>query len=121
MDKANRIAGVKDVITHLDNCQARFVGRCDGCVDSQPQPQPVKDPIRLGDIMPVGFGDDRMIYDELMEEDGRKWNDYGQQWVGKEGKKDGFVSTLTRMTSVLLEGSRFGGDRAGSGRWISKK
>ena len=26
------------------------------------------------------------------------------QWVGKEGKKDGFVSTLTRAVSILPEG-----------------
>ena len=29
---------------------------------------------------------------------------HGVEWVGKEGKKDGFVSTLTRMVSVLPEG-----------------
>ena len=30
--------------------------------------------------------------------------DHGPQWVGKEGKKDGFVSTLTRTVSILPEG-----------------
>ena len=80
------------MIAHLDNCQARFVARC------------VEVPTKLGNIMPVAFGDDRMIDDELTEEDGRKWNDHGPQWVGKEGKKAGFVSTLTRMASVLPEG-----------------
>ena len=28
MDKVNRMAGVEDVPTYLDNCQARFVARC---------------------------------------------------------------------------------------------
>ena len=55
--------------------------------------------------MPVGFGDERMLDDELAEEgDGRRWDDHGPQWVAKEGKKDGFVSTLTRMVSILPEG-----------------
>ena len=40
--------------------------------------------------------------DELAEEgEGRRWNDHGPEWVGKEGKKDGFVSTLPRMVSIL--------------------
>ena len=61
----------------------------------------VEDTSKFGDIMPVGFGDDGMIDDELAEESGRRrWNDHGAQWVGKEGKKDGFVSTLT----ILPEG-----------------
>ena len=41
-DKVNRMAGVEDGTTHLDNCQARFVAR-------------------LGDIVPVGFGDEGVI------------------------------------------------------------
>ena len=41
------MAGVEDVPTHLDNCQVRFVARC------------VEDPSKLGDIMSVGFGDER--------------------------------------------------------------
>ena len=45
----------------------------------------VEDPTKLGEIMPV-FGDDRFIDDDLTEEDGRRWNDHGPQWVGKEGK-----------------------------------
>ena len=55
--------------------------------------------------MPVEFGDDRMRVDEFAEEGkGRRWNDHGPEWVNKEGKKDGFVSTLTRMVSILPEG-----------------
>ena len=50
-----------------------------------------------------------MIDDELTEEDCRMWNDHCPQWVGKEGKRDGFVSTLTRMVSVLPEGKPFWG------------
>ena len=47
--------------------------------------------------MSVGFED------ELAEEgEGRRWNDHGPQWV--DGKKDGFVSTLTRAVSILPEG-----------------
>ena len=92
MDKVNQMTGVEDVITHLDNNQAGLVARG------------VEDPTKLGDIMPVGFGDENMIDDELTEEDGRMWNDHGVQWVDKEGKKDGFVSTLTRMVSILPEG-----------------
>ena len=38
MDKVNRMAGVEDVPTYLDNCQARFIARC------------VEDPTKLGDI-----------------------------------------------------------------------
>ena len=65
----------------------------------------VEDPSKLGDIMLVGFGDERTLDDELAEEgDGRRWNDHGPQWVGKEGKKDRFVSTLTRAVSILPEG-----------------
>ena len=89
MEKVNQMAGFEDVVTHLDNCQAPFVARC--VEDSE-----------LGNIMPVGFGDNRMIDDEMTEE-GRVWNDHGPQWVGREGKKDGFVSTLTRMVSFLPE------------------
>ena len=69
------------------------------------------DPSRLGDIMPVGFGDEGggVIVDEFVEEGaGRRWNDHGSCWVGKEGKKDGFVSTLTRS---YRRGSPSGGDR----------
>ena len=92
-DKVNWMARVEDVNTHMDNKQARFVARC------------VEDPSKLGDIMPVGFGDDNMLDDELAEEeDGRAWNDHGPQWVGKEGKKDRFVSTLTSAVSILPEG-----------------
>ena len=60
------------------NNQVRFMARC------------VEDPSRLGDIMPVGFEDEGggAIDDEL------------------EGKKDGFVSTLTRS---YQKGSLFGG------------
>ena len=54
--------------------------------------------------MPVGFGDDNMLDDEVAEEEGgRAWNDHGPQWVGKEGKEDRFVSTLTRAVSILPE------------------
>ena len=65
----------------------------------------VEDPSKLGDIMPVGFGDNSMLDDELAEEGGRRrWDYHGPQWVNKEGKKDGFVSTLTRAVSLLPEG-----------------
>ena len=98
MEKVNQMAArVEDMETHLDNCQTRFVARC------------MEDPSKLGDIMPVGFRDESMMDDELTEEgDGRRWDDHGPQWVGQ---KDGFVSTLTRMTSVLPEGKPvfFGG------------
>ena len=47
-DKVNQMAGVEDVPTHLDNNQVRFVGR------------QVEDPSKLGDMMPVGFGDERV-------------------------------------------------------------
>ena len=56
----------------------------------------VEDPSKLGDIMPVGFGDERVLDDELAEEeDGRRWDDHGPQWVNREGKRDGFVSILS--------------------------
>ena len=46
-----------------------------------------------------------MLDDEFAEDgDGRKWDDHGPQWVNREGEKDGFVSTLTRMVSILPEG-----------------
>ena len=65
----------------------------------------MEDPSKLGDIMPMGFSDERMANDELVEEgEERRWNDHGPEWVGKEGKKNGFVSTLTRMVSILPEG-----------------
>ena len=73
----------------------------------------MEDPTKLGDLLPVGFGDvgGGVVDDELAEEgEGRKWNDHGPQWVAKEGKKDRFMSTLTRMVSILLEGKPlFGG------------
>ena len=37
------------------------------------------------------------------EGEGRRWNDHGPQWVGKERKKDGFVLTLTCVVSILPE------------------
>ena len=64
-DKVNQMAGVEDVPTHLDNCQVRLVART------------VEDPSKLGDMMPIGFGDGRVLDDELAEEgDGRRWNDH---------------------------------------------
>ena len=33
----------------------------------------------------------------------KKAHDHGPQWVAKEGKKDGFTSTLIRMVSILPE------------------
>ena len=72
--------------------------------------------------MPVGFGHETQIDGELKEGDGRRWNDHGLQWVGKEGKKDGFVSTLTRMTSYCRRGNHYGGvnvRKLKSWRWIS--
>ena len=93
------MAGVEDVPTHLDNNQVQFVVR------------QVEDPSKIGDMLPVGFSDDAMLDDKLTEEgEGRRWNDHGLQWVAKEGKKDGFVSTLTRIVSTLPEGKPlFGG------------
>ena len=98
-EKVNQMAGVEDILTYLDNTQVRFVA------------QQVEDPSKLGDMLPVGFGDDAMLDDELVEEgEGRRWNDHGPQWVATEGKKDGFVSTLTCMVSILPEGKPlFGG------------
>ena len=61
-EKINQIARVESVDIHMDNNQARFVARCE------------EDPYRLGDMMPVGFGEGRMMDDELGEEgDGRRW------------------------------------------------
>ena len=75
-EKVFQMAGVEDARTHLDNNQARSVARC------------VEDPSKLGDIMPVGFGDTRMIIDEFAEEgEGRRWDNHGPQWVAKEGKR----------------------------------
>ena len=57
----------------------RFVARC------------VKDPTKLGDMLPVGFGDAGagVIDDELAEEgEGRRWDDHGSQGVNTGGKKD---------------------------------
>ena len=55
-EKVNRMAGVEDVGIHLDNSQVRFVAR------------QVEDPTKLGDMLPVGFGDNNMLDDELAEE-----------------------------------------------------
>ena len=85
---------MEDVRTHIDNCQKRFIARC------------VEDPSNLGDMLPVGFGDEGggAIDDEWVEEGkGRRWNAHGPQWVGKNGKRDGFASTLTRKASALPE------------------
>ena len=74
-DKVNQMAGVE---TYLDNNEVRFVAR------------QVEDPSKLGDIMPVGFGDERVLDCELAEEgDGRRWDDHGPQWVNREGKRAG--------------------------------
>ena len=64
----NRMAGVEDVRTNVENCQARFMARC------------VEDPSSLGDILAMGFGDvgGGIVDDELAEEgEGRRWNDHG--------------------------------------------
>ena len=74
MDKVNRMAGVEDVHTHLDNNQVRAVARC------------VEDPSKLGNILPVGFGGD--IDDELAEEgEGRRRNDHGPEGSARRIKK----------------------------------
>ena len=98
-EKVNQMTGVEDILMHLDNNQARFIVR------------QVEDPSKLGDILLVGFGDNDLLDEELAEEgEGRRWDDHGPQWVAREGKKDGFVSTLTRMASILPEGKPlFGG------------
>ena len=91
-DKVNHMTGVEDEPTHLDN-QIRFVAR------------QVEDPPKLGGLMPVNCEDERMLDDELAEEgDGRRWDDHAPQWVSREEKKEGFVSTLTQMVSILPVG-----------------
>ena len=65
------------------------------------------------------------IDDELAKEgEGRRWNDHGSEWVGKEGKKDGFVSTLTqypagRQTAVggAKQEDKHSGSRCKTDRW----
>ena len=80
MEKVNNMAGVEDVHTHMDNNQIRLVARS------------VEDPSKLGDIMPVGFGDN--LDDELAEQgEGTRWNDHGPQWVGREGSKTALSQT----------------------------
>ena len=38
-------------------------------------------------MMPMGFGDAEVIDDELTEEEeGRRWENHGPQWVGREEK-----------------------------------
>ena len=55
------MAGVEDVSIYLDNNQVRFVAR------------QVEDPSKIGDMLPVGFGDDVILDDELAEEgEGRR-------------------------------------------------
>ena len=69
-------------------------------------------PSKLGDMMPVGFGDvGGGVVDDVFAEEGygRRCDDHGPQWVAKEGKKDGFVWTLTRIVSILPEGNHYGG------------
>lgn len=62
-------------------------------------------PPELADILPVGFGDEKVIDDEMTEEgEGMRWNDHGLRWVRKQRKDDRFVFTLTRMVSNLPEG-----------------
>lgn len=48
-DKMNRMAGVEDVRTHMDNSQVQFMAWC------------VEDPSKMGDIMPAGFGDSSIL------------------------------------------------------------
>ena len=50
----------QDVATNLDNSQARFMARC------------VEDPWKLGGIIPMGFGDESIVNDELTEEGVRR-------------------------------------------------
>ena len=78
---------------HMDNNQVRFVARS------------VEDPSKLGDIMPMGFGDEIILDDELAEEG--EGDDHGSQWVNKEGKRDGFVSALTRA-AYCRRGNHYG-------------
>ena len=58
---------------HMDNNQVWFLART------------VEDPStgKLGDIIPVGFGDKIMLNDELAEEGG------GRRWDDQEGWVDG--------------------------------
>ena len=64
-ETVNRMTGVEVAATHLDNCQARFMARC------------VEDPCKLGNIMPVGFGDKNAIDGGLAREGkGRRWEDH---------------------------------------------
>ena len=86
---------MEDIRTHFDNNQVRAV------------PRVVEDPLKLGAILLVGFGDagGRFIDDELTEEGGGwRWDDHSPQWFATERKNDGFVSTLTRIVSILPEG-----------------
>ena len=49
MEKVNWMARVEKVATHLDNGQSWFIVRY------------VEDPSKLGDIMPIGFGEAGVI------------------------------------------------------------
>ena len=62
--------------------------------------------MKLGDMLPVRIGDvGGVVEDELAEKgDDRMWDNHGPQWIMKEREKDGFVSTLTRIVSILPEG-----------------
>ena len=51
MDKIKRMAGVKDLPTHLHNNQARFIARCEG------------------DLIPVRFANADVMADELTEQE----------------------------------------------------
>ena len=67
--------------------------------------------------MPVGFGDvgGGVIDDELAEDgEGRRWDDHGPKWLGKEEKKD-VLGGYTTMGKTAEE-KVFGG-RRGSGGW----
>ena len=72
-EKVNQIAGVESVDIHMDNNQVRFVARC------------VEDPTKLGDMLPVGFGDAGGVLSMTN--------------FNTAGKKD-----LTRAVSILPEG-----------------
>ena len=69
----------------------QMVGECSHTSVKQFIAKYIEDPSKFSDIIPVGFGDDGMIDDELAEEGrGRRWNNCGGQWVNKEWKKDRF-------------------------------
>ena len=79
----------------MDNNQLQSVARS------------VEYPSKPDDMMPVEFEYvGRGVIDNKLAEGGggRRWDYQGPQCVAKEGKKDRFVSILTRIVRILPEG-----------------